>query len=159
MFSNIHHMTRSRGLPSLWWPLFIRRLMRRSFPLRKERAGLLSQEKPSHLLDLTSRQEEVRRSQSSIPALQWPGLFSLCERQQRKQPLPGPSLFCFVFFPLALKVFLTRSLVLHEHLELAQLRKREVRVRARDGSDSPLGLQSVARDKQTGIQLSSTGLL
>lgn len=54
VFSNIHHMTRSRGLPSLWWPLFIRRLMRRSSPLRKERVGLLSQEKPSHLLDLIS---------------------------------------------------------------------------------------------------------
>lgn len=33
VFSNIHHMTRSRGLPSLWWPLFIRRLMSRSSPL------------------------------------------------------------------------------------------------------------------------------
>lgn len=30
---------------------------------------------------------------------------------------------------------------------MAQLRKRVVRVRASNGSDSPLGLQSVARDK------------
>lgn len=100
---------RSRGLLSLWWPLFIRMLTSRSSPFGKRELDSCHQRSNPHIFWIWHHDRSL--GDPSHPSWSFCGLGDFhCVKDSRENShcLDSP---CYFFFSISLKIFLTCSLV------------------------------------------------